>query len=253
MGDSTKKIPKVPHEQMDWKEVLEYLKKTQDMWWLNEIIVDGKKKTQLEDALVKGRSFKKEKVFEEDMEVKLEPGDRTPVKIKMESNRNELFAPKNWLTPKNYQKYVKQVVDIIKKFKDKNMTLDGDTDQAFEELEEELQQITESNVNLDGYRKPHTAYIANRVKLGKKRGESWEKFKQLANDSIGKQQVELPDYGKIYLRRVRINPEQEILCSHESFDHDETVNLPPGVLLIKKTAYDTAWNDIANKGNIKET
>jgi len=137
MGDSTKKIPKVPHEQMDWKEVLEYLKKTQDMWWLNEIIVDGKKKTQLEDALVKGRSFKKEKVFEEDMEVKLEPGDRTPVKIKMESNRNELFAPKNWLTPKNYQKYVKQVVDIIKKFKDKNMTLDGDTDQAFEELEVE--------------------------------------------------------------------------------------------------------------------
>ena len=37
------------------------------MWWLNEIIVDGKKKTQLEDALVKGRSFKEEKVFEEDM------------------------------------------------------------------------------------------------------------------------------------------------------------------------------------------
>jgi hypothetical protein len=89
--------------------------------------------------------------------------------------------------------------------------------------------------------------------LGKERGESWEKFKQLANDSIGKQQVELPGYGKIYLRRVRLNPEQEILYSHESFYHDETENLPAGVLLIKKTAYDTAWNDIANKGNIKET
>ena len=61
MGDSTKKIPKVPHEQMDWKEVLEYLKKTQDMWWLNEIIVDGKKKTQLEDALVKGRSLRRKR------------------------------------------------------------------------------------------------------------------------------------------------------------------------------------------------
>ncbi len=244
MGDSTKKIPKVPHEQMDWKEVLEYLKKTQDMWWLNEIIVDGKKKTQLEDALVKGRSFKKEKVFEEDMEVKLEPGDRTPVKIKMESNRNELFAPKNWLTPENYQKYVKRVVEIIQKFKDKNMTLDGDTDQAFEELKEELQQINESNVNLDGHRKPHTAYIANRVKLGKKRGESWEKFKQLANDSIGKQQVELPGYGKIYLRRVRINPEQEILYSHEAFDFDKAENRPEGVDLIKRTAFNKAWSKI---------
>ena len=253
MGDSTKKIPKVPHEQMDWKEVLEFLKKTQDMWWLNEIVVDGKKKTQLEDALVKGRSFKKEKVFEEDMEVKLEPGDRTPVKIKMESNRNDLFAPKNWLTPENYQKYVKRVVEIIQKFKDKNMTLDGDTDQAFEELKEELQQINESNVNLDGHRKPHTAYIANRVKLGKKRGESWEKFKQLANDSVGKQQVELPGYGKIYLRRVRKNPEQEILYSHEAFDFDIAKNLPDGVFLIKRTAFDKAWTQNRHEPNMNQT
>ena len=225
MAGSTKKITKVTLEHMDWEQVDVNLRETQDLWWLNEIDVEGKKKTQLENALEKGRSFKKE----------------------------ELLAPNKWLTPENYQKYVKRVVEIIQKFKDKNMTLDGDTDQAFEELKEELQQINESNVNLDGHRKPHTAYIANRVKLGKKRGESWEKFKQLANDSVGKQQVELPGYGKIYLRRVRINPEQEILYSHESFDHDETENLPAGVLLIKKTAYDTAWNDIANKGNIKET
>jgi hypothetical protein len=225
MAGSTKKITKVTLEHMDWEQVDVNLRETQDFWWLNEIDVQGKKITQLDNALEKGRSFKKE----------------------------ELLAPNKWLTPENYQKYVKRVVDIINKFKDKNMTLDGDTDQAFEELKEELQQINESNVNLDGHRKPHTAYIANRVKLGKKRGESWEKFKQLANDSIGKQQVELPGYGKIYLRRVRINPEQEILYSHESFDHDETENLPAGVLLIRKTAYDTAWNDIANKGNIKET
>ena len=225
MAGSTKNITKVPLEHMDWEQVEDNLRETKDLWWLNEIDLDGKKKTQLENVLEKGRSFKKD----------------------------ELLVPSKWLTPENYQKYVKRVVDIIQKFKDKNMTLDGDTDQAFEELKEELQQINESNVNLDGHRKPHTAYIANRVKLGKKRGESWEKFKQLANDSIGKQQVELPGYGKIYLRRVRINPEQEILYSHESFDHDETENLPAGVLLIKKTAYDTAWNDIANKGNIKET
>ena len=225
MGDSTKKIPKVPHEQMDWKEVLEYLKKTQDMWWLNEIVVDGKKITKLEDALKTGRSFKKE----------------------------ELFPPKGWLNQGNYRKSVKLTVEIIQKFKDKNMTLDGDTDQAFEELKEELQQINESNVNLDGHRKPHTAYIANRVKLGKKRGESWEKFKQLANDSIGKQRVELPGYGKIYLRRVRKNPEKEILYSHEPFDHDEAENLPDGVDLIKRTAFDKAWTQIKHELNMNLT
>ena len=225
MADSTKNITKVPLEHMDWEQVEDNLRETKDLWWLNEIDVDGKKKTQLEIALEKGRSFKKE----------------------------ELLAPNKWLTPENYQKYVKRVVEIIQKFKDKNMTLDGDTDQAFEELKEELQQINESNVNLDGHRKPHTAYIANRVKLGKKRGESWEKFKQLANDSVGRQQVELPGFGKIYLRRVRKNPEKEILYSHEPFDHDEVENIPIGVFLIKRTAFDTAWNDITHKGNIKET
>jgi hypothetical protein len=216
MAGSTKKITKVTLEHMDWKQVDVNLRETQDLWWLNEIDVEGKKKTQLENALEKGRSFR----------------------------QVELLAPIKWLTPENYQKYVKRVVDIIKKFKDKNMTLDGDTDQAFEELKEELQQINESKVNLDGHRKPHTAYIANRVKLGKKRGESWEKFKQLANDSIGKQQVELPGYGKIYLRRVRINPEQEILYSHEAFDFDKAENRPEGVDLIKRTAFNKAWSKI---------
>ena len=216
MTASTEQIEKVPPEQMDWKQVEENLRETKDLWWLNEIYVDGKKKTQLEIVLEKGRSFKKD----------------------------ELLVPSKWLTPENYQKYVKRVVDIIQKFKDKNMTLDGDTYQAFEELKEELQQINESNVNLDGHRKPHTAYIANRVKLGKKRGESWEKFKQLANDSIGKQQVELPGNGKIYLRRVRKDPEQEILYSHEAFDFDKAENRPEGVDLIKRTAFNKAWSKI---------
>ena len=216
MAGSTKNITKVPLEHMDWEQVEDNLRETKDLWWLNEIDLDGKKKTQLEIVLEKGRSFKKD----------------------------ELLVPSKWLTPENYQKYVKRVVDIIQKFKVKNMTLDGDTDQALEELKEELQQINESNVNLDGHRKPHTAYIANRVKLGKKRGESWEKFKQLANDSIGKQQVELPGNGKIYLRRVRKDPEQEILYSHEAFDFDKAENRPEGVDLLKRTAFNKAWSKI---------
>ena len=216
--------PRESHKkQLMWETIFNNLHETQDFWLLN--VDKKKKKTQLEVGLENGRVFQKD----------------------------ELLAPKNWLNEENYKTYIRRVFEIIQNFKDEKKTLDGDTDKAFEELKEELKQINESSENFDGHRKPHTAYIANRVKLGKKRGESWEKFKQLANDSVGKQQVELPGYGKIYLRRVRLNPEQEILYSHESFDHDETENLPAGVLLIKKTAYDTAWNDITNKGNIKET
>jgi hypothetical protein len=134
--------------------------------------------------------------------------------------------------------------------KDDHGKLDRNTDETMESNKEELMRI---NVSTNRRRKQHTAYIANRIKLGKERGESWESYKQLANDSIGKQQVELPGNGKIYLRRVRKDPEQEILYSHEAFDHDETENLPVGVLLLKKTAFDTAWTYIAKKGNIKET
>ena len=216
MVDSIEQTKKAEHIDDFWKETEEYLRESQDFWLLKEIDVDGKKKTQLEDALEKGRSFKKE----------------------------ELLAPNKWLTPENYQTYVRRVVEIIQKFKDESKTLDGDTDKAFEELKEELKKTNESSVNLDGHRKPHTAYIANRVKLGKKRGESWEKFKQLANDSVGRQQVELPGNGEIYLRRVRKNPEQEILYSHEVFDFDKAKNLPDGVFLIKRTAFDKAWTKI---------
>ena len=118
----------------------------------------------------------------------------------------------------------------------------------------EVQKIpTELSSELSSKRKPHTAFIANEMKAINNRGDTWEKLIQLANDSVGKNQVELPGYGKIYLRRVRKNPEKEILYSHESFDFDKAENLPDGVDLIKKTAFDTAWTDITNKGNIKET
>ena len=118
----------------------------------------------------------------------------------------------------------------------------------------EVQKIpTELSSELSSKRKPHTAFIANEMKAINNRGDTWEKLIQLANDSVGKNQVELPGYGKIYLRRVRKNPEKEILYSHESFDFDKAENLPDGVDLIKKTAFDTAWTQIAHEENMKKT
>ena len=118
MAGSTKKITKVTLEHMDWEQVDVNLRETQDFWWLNEIDVEGKKKTQLENSLEKGRSFKKE----------------------------ELLAPNKWLTTENYQTYVRRVVEIIQKFKDENKTLDGDTDKAFEELKEEQKKFEDKSI-----------------------------------------------------------------------------------------------------------
>ena len=80
-----------------------------------------------------------------------------------------------------------------------------------------------------GKRKPHTVFITNEIKVNQNRGDTWKKFIQLANDSVGKKQVMIPGYGKIYLRRVRLNPEKEILYSHEQFDHDKSKKMPIGV------------------------
>ena len=98
-----------------------------------------------------------------------------------------------------------------------------------------------------GKRKPHTVFITNEIKVNQNRGDTWKKFIQLANDSVGKKQVIIPGYGKIYLRRVRLNPEKEILYSHEQFDHDKSKIMPIGVFLIKRTAFDKAWTKIAQQ------
>ena len=150
---------------------------------------------------------------------------------------------------------------LLKKIKEKRITQPRLVIKThdFEQLKklhteiESTPDVLETLPDKSGKRKPHTAFIAHEMKANKNRGESWEKFKQLANDSVGRQQVELPGFGKIYLRRVRKNPEKEILYSHEPFDHDEVETIPIGVFLIKRTAFDTAWNDITHKGNIKET
>jgi len=42
---------------------------------------------------------------------------------------------------------------------------------------------------------------------------------------------------------VRLNPEQEILYSHEQFDYDKTENLPDGVNIFNLTAFNTSWTD----------
>ena len=150
---------------------------------------------------------------------------------------------------------------LLEKIKEKRITQPRLVIQThdFEQLKklhteiESTPDVLETLSDKSGKRKPHTAFIAHEMKANKNRGKSWEKFKQLANDSVGRQQVELLGFGNIYLRRVRKNPEKEILYSHEPFDHDEVENIPIGVFLIKRTAFDTAWNDITHKGNIKET
>ena len=206
--DSIEQTKKAEHIDDFWKETEEYLRESQDFWLLKEIDVDGKKNTQLEDALEKGRSFKKE----------------------------ELLAPNKWLTPENYQTYVRRVVEIIQKFKDKNITLDGDTDQAYEELKEELRQINESSENLGGHRKPHTAFATHTKKLKVKRLDAWHDLKQFAQKSRGENQIDLPGYGLTFLKMDKDIAKGNLRYKDTAFEN------PNDGYLITKKAFDSAWD-----------
>ncbi|HBJ47452.1 MAG TPA: hypothetical protein DDY69_08995, partial [Deltaproteobacteria bacterium] len=64
--------------------------------------------------------------------------------------------------------------------------------------------------------KPHTAFVEvaiTRMKI--ERGKAWKAMLYIAQRSRGQTEVTLPGCGKIYLKRVRLNPENEILYSHE--------------------------------------
>lgn len=208
MGDSTKNIKEVSPNTILWKKVEKDLIETQDLWWLNEIIVDGKKKTRLEDALETGRSFKKE----------------------------ELCAPKNWLSSEKYQTYIRRVVAILNKFKDENKTLDGDTDEAFEAVKEEDALIKKTLRSMNGLRKPHTVFAAKKRKSGAKRGDSWHDLKDFAKKSKGTNQIDLPYFGLTFLKMDKDLAKGNLRYKDTAFEN------PNDGHLITKKAFDLAWD-----------
>ena len=98
-----------------------------------------------------------------------------------------------------------------------------------------------------GNYKPHTLFIAHEKQAGKKRGYTWNKLKQLASESKGENQVELPGCGKIYLKRDREEPEAVIMYNHSKFES------PSDGKLVTKGAFDQAWTtdkSSKKKGNL---
>ena len=100
------------------------------------------------------------------------------------------------------------------------------------------------DIKVERKQKPHTAFIVvAKTEMKMERGEAWKKLLDLAQRSKGKEEVKVPGWGKTYLRRVRLNPENEILYSYEEFDYDKAKKLPAGVKIFNLTAFNTSWTD----------
>ncbi len=207
MGDSTEQINN-NLEPINWEDVHRFNKDTQDLWWLNEKVVDGKKITKLEDALKTGRSFKKE----------------------------ELFPPKGWLNQGNYRKSVKLTVEIIQKFKDEKGHLDWITDETFEELKEEYELIKNPSTSRKGRRKPHTVFAVHKKELKVKRGDAWSELKEYAKKSKGDIQIDLPEYGFIYLKM-----DKDFQTGNLRYKETVFINSTDGLPITRK-AFDAAWD-----------
>jgi len=101
----------------------------------------------------------------------------------------------------------------------------------------EAQKIpTELSSETTPKRKPHTFFIAHQKNMGIPRGKAWINFKSLANESKGEKQIEIIDFGKIYLKRDRSDLENQVLWSPIKF---ESTNDGTG---ITKTAFDKAYD-----------
>jgi len=85
-------------------------------------------------------------------------------------------------------------------------------------------------------RKPHTFFIGHQKNMGIPKGQAWINFKSLATESKGEKQIEIHEFGKIYLKRDRSDMENQVLWSPMKF---ESTN---DGIEITKTAFDKAYD-----------
>jgi len=127
----------------------------------------------------------------------------------------------------------------INKTKTKNIAVDEDNGELNKSSIKDFE-----NIKITGKRKPHTAFVViAKTEMKMERDDAWKELKDLAQESIGKTEVKMPGWGKIYLRRVRLKSETEILFSHEPFDFDKDENLPNWVKRFTRVLFNSSWDN----------
>ena len=87
--------------------------------------------------------------------------------------------------------------------------------------------------------KPHTINIANQIQSGKSMFNSWQFLKRLASESRGREIVELPGFGPIYLKQSPQDIVNSILYSETVF------KTPTDGEIVNKNSFDKAWSRIS--------
>ena len=85
-------------------------------------------------------------------------------------------------------------------------------------------------------RKPHIFFIGHQKNLRIPKGKAWINFKSLATESKGEKEIEIHEFGKIYLKRYSSDIDNIVLWSPIKFESSEDG------IQISKTAFDKAYD-----------
>ena len=99
-------------------------------------------------------------------------------------------------------------------------------------------------IDFSGKRKIHTRFIVVAKSKNLDRAAAWKWLIDLAQESRGHTEVKIPGWGNTYLRRVRLNPEKEILYFHEPINLDKDEKPQDGVKMFNFNSFTKAWTKI---------
>ena len=159
--------------------------------------------------------------------------------LKISIQSDYAFIPKEWLNENNWALYVQQLVEKMEHWKKNNEPLDTESARTLQLLKKESSNPESQSIKIveTNSRTPHGKYAAYSKARGMLRIDAWNEFKQLAvKCTQTNEPVDLPGFGKIFLKLDYKNPDSSIRYKMTAFEGKND----PGKMTTKK-AFEDAW------------
>ena len=149
------------------------------------------------------------------------------------------LSPKKWLNESNWALYLQQLIEKMEHWKKNNEPLDTESAKTLHLLKKESSNPESQSIKIveTNSRTPHGKYAAYSKASGMLRIEAWNEFKQLAvKCTQTNEPVDLPGFGKIFLKLDYKNPDSSIRYKMTAFEGKNDL----GKKTTKK-AFEDAW------------
>ena len=159
--------------------------------------------------------------------------------LKIPIHSDYALSPKKWLNESNWALYLQQLIEKMEHWKKNNEPLDTESARTLQLLKKESSNLESQSIKIveTNSRTPHGKYAAYSKARGMLRIDAWNEFKQLAvKCTQTNEPVDLPGFGKIFLKLDYKNPDSSIRYKMTAFEGKND----PGKVTTKK-AFEDAW------------